>query len=133
MSAYGTTFWRSLDGVSFYQVAGLIDVTPPDLSRTTVDNTEPESDYEEKKAGARKIGDVSARFKAEGNPHVAVFVDDFESDAPRWYRIDYGPSLSVIFSGFVTKVADDAPVSNRITRQITISITGTPVLNNRGA
>lgn len=132
MSAYGATFWRSLDGVAFYQVTGLIDLTPPDLSRSTVDNTEPESEYEEKKAGSKKAGDVSARFVAEGNPHVAVFVDDFESDDPRWYRIDYGPNLSVIFSGFVTKVADDAPVSNRITRQITISITGTPVLNNRG-
>lgn len=133
MSAYGTTFWRSLDGVSFYQVNGLIDVTPPDLSRATVDNTEPESDYEEKKSGTRKIGDVSARFSAEGNPHIAAFFDDFDSDDPRWYRIDYGPGLSVIFSGFVTKIADDAPIANRITRQITISITGTPVLNNRGA
>jgi len=133
MSAYGATFWRSLDGVSFHQVSGLIDITPPDLSRGTVDNTEPGADYEEKKAGSRKIGDVNARFSVENNPHVAAFMDDFESDTPRWYRVDYGRNLSVTFRGFVTKVADDAPIANRITRQITISITGTPVLNNRGA
>lgn len=133
MSAYGATFWRSVDGLSFHQVRGVVDLTPPDISRTTVDNSEPETDYEEKKAGVRKIGDISGRFSVEGNPDVAVFMDDFESDTARWYRIDYGDQLSVTVQGFVTKCTDDAPISSRITRQITISITGTPVLNNRGA
>lgn len=133
MSGYGTKFWRSVDGVTFYQVTGLIEVSPPDFSRTPVDNTEPGAEYPEKKAGAKKVGDVSASFKAEGNPHIAEFYNDLNSDAARYYRIDYGEEFTVSFSGFVTKVKDDNPTSGRITRQVTISITGTPQLTYRGA
>lgn len=132
MSSYGATFWRSIDGIAYHQILGLIDISPPDLSRKTVDDTEPESEYPTKKPGMRKAGDVSLTLKAEENPHISEMIDDYEADSPRFYRIDYGVGFSVGFSGFVISVGDDAPKSSRITRKITISLTGTPTLNNRG-
>lgn len=125
MIAYGTTFWRSTDGITYTQVIGVFDIAPPDLSRSVVDCTEPESEFSQCKPGQKKAGEVNVKLDAE-SPHAALMIDDYNSDSIVHYRIDYGENFRVNFSGYVISIKEDHSKGSKLYRNVSISISGKP-------
>lgn len=129
MIGYGATLWRSSDNVIYRQITGLIEVSPPELSRAIIDNTEPESEFPSYLVGQKKYGDVTIKIDAE-SAHRNFIIQDYTNGNLIYYRLDYGENFRVYFTGYVTSVKDDTPISSRITRSATISISGTPTFED---
>jgi predicted secreted protein len=124
------------DGASseaFTAVADIVEVVPPAISRESVDTTvhNTADRYRTFIPGLRDGGEVTLRiqYDAEGTNHSDL-LDDLNDDVLHNYKIVFptGIGETWTFGGFVTRLGDQSPLDDKITREITFKVSGKPTL-----
>lgn len=123
-------------------VAEIVSVTPPSMTRDTVDATHAESEekWREYIPGLRDGGEVSleVNFIPDG-PGTETIMATFNKDEVVTCRIifpDGDPDASPItatvwqFSGFCTNFAPTAPFDNKMSATVTFKLSGKPQFLN---
>lgn len=129
---HGTLIKRSDDGTStgnFITVGRVRDVTPPPLSRDTVETTDMESEdkWEEFIGGIKRSGELSFDMTFDpGSAETTEFMTDLNNDNPRYYSIVFPDSsewkLKALLIGFEPAV----PVADKMATTITYKLSGKP-------
>lgn len=140
IKGYGATFGREDDTTSgtYNAISEVVSITPPQLSRETVDVTHLNSadEYREFIAGIKDGGEISITMAylgtANGTEQEKLY-GDFESGDVINYQISYPDSATWEAACIVTGIAP-AELSNeeRITDAVTLKVTGKPTFT-RGA
>ena len=128
---YGVAFARG-DGASpevFTALAEITNITPPQLSRDTVDATHQGSPdgYREFIGGLRDSGEVSLEMNwIAGSTTDTTLLTDFDSDDPVNYRITFNDAdtTTATFAGFVTGYTPNSPMEDKQSASVTIKVTG---------
>jgi predicted secreted protein len=131
MDAFGTQLLRG-DGAStevFISVADVTSLTPPGLSRETLDVTSHDSTngWMEFVGSLKDPGEVSADVNYQPTEHDAL-VADFEDVAPRHYKIVFPDGTSWAFGALLTGFEPDAPYDDKLAATLTWKVTGKPTI-----
>jgi len=139
MSAQGTLIEISVDpnwppaapvggAVSFTQIAELRDITPPALTRNTIELTNHNNSDDEYIVGIRRHGELSFNVNfvpANGtHDHLTGLQQKWFDGERNVYRLTFPDGTAWLFSGFVTNVAPSNPVDDRLGADVTIRPTG---------
>lgn len=138
MIGYKTKFYRSTDGVSFSQIAKLIDMENYEISRDTfektlIDNSDGADGYKSYGAGLKDAGEVSLTL--EWSPTDTGQQDlsgDLDTDADRWYRVEYPDGTTATFKALLTGWGKSLPIAERITRNCKFKLSGKPTVSAVG-
>ncbi len=126
------TLFKRNDGAGAYTtLAEVTGVTPPNLSRDTVDATHMESPerYREFISGLRDGDEVSIEMNfVPGGAAMTALLADFHNDAAVGYKIVFPNAVEWTFSAFITSFNPEAPLDDKMTLAPTFKITGKPVL-----
>lgn len=136
ITGYGSKFGRG-DGASpevFTDIAECINITPPQLSRETVDGTHLQSpdQYMEYLAGMRDAGEVTftMAYVASGTGQSDIR-GDFDSNSTVNYKITLPNTATWEFTGLITGIApSELANEERVTESVTIKITGKPTFTD---
>jgi len=123
LTSTGPNVWTS--------VAEVTSITPPGLSRDTVDATHSESadKFREFIPGLIDGGEVSLELNfVPGNSTTTLLLAEIEQAAARSYKIVFPGGETFSFSGIATAFEPDAPVDDKMSASATFKITGKPVL-----
>ena len=128
VAGIGATFSRwDADTSAFVELAEVLDITGPSMSRTTIDTTSLSSigGYMTAIGGLRDPGTISFTmiFSAA---RYDLLLTDFEDSDNGTYQIelpDPGGSL-LEFEALVTELPLSVPVNDKITCQVTFKISG---------
>ena len=130
MYGYGTTFSRSTDNSVFTQVAGLIDLEPPEVTRETyektlMDNSDSANGYKTFAGALRDSGELSITLEwdADDSGQTAL-AGDLDTDAARYYRVTYPGSETATFEAVLTSWGQAVPIGDRITRTCKFKLSG---------
>jgi len=136
----GILFSRG-DGASpeqFVKVAEVVNVSPPALSRDSVQATHTDSPggAHEYIPGLRDGGEctVTVNFlpanATQGNASGGLLHDYNNQDVARNYRVTFpnSPATTWTFAGFITGFQPVAPIDDRMTAEITFKVTGVPTI-----
>ena len=113
---------------SYTEIAELREITPPALTRNTIELTNHNNADDEYIVGIRRHGDLTfnVNFVPSNGTH-----DHLTGLQKKWfdgtrniYRLTYPDGSIWLFSGFVTNVAPSAPVDDRLSADVTIRPTG---------
>lgn len=132
MHGYGTKFYRSTDNSTFTQVAGLIDVETPEISRETyettlMDNSDSANGWKKFKGALLDPGELSLTLEwdADDSGQTALRAD-LEVDDPRYYRVEYPGGETFSFEAVLTSFGQSTPIADRITRSCKFKLSGEP-------
>ncbi len=128
----GTTF-RRWDGINWVEIAEIKQITGPGKTRTTIDVTSLDSTggYNEFIGGFRDGGTVVLAMIFRRDTYE-IMDGDFESNVLRNYEI-YLPDdefTSIEFEGLVTELPLEIAPDDAITTNVTIKVSGQPVMNS---
>lgn len=140
IGSHGTVISRSIDpnwpdndpqggAVDFEEIAELMDITPPALSRNTIETTNQNSDDDRYiPGGVRRHGECT--FNVNFLPtdpthdHLTGLQQSWFEGNRDIFRIDYPDGSAWLFSGFVTNIGPSTPVDDRFAADVTIRPTG---------
>jgi predicted secreted protein len=132
VSGVGTLF-RRWDSSEWQNIAEINTVTGPGRSRDTIDVTSLQSTggYREFIAGFRDAGTVALAMNFTRDTYE-LMNDDFEVDTLQNYEIVLPDpeNTTIEFVGFVTELGLAIPTDDKITSDVTIKISGKPVINS---
>ena len=132
VSGVGTLF-RRWDSSEWQNIAEINTVTGPGRSRDTIDVTSLDSTggYREFIAGFRDAGTVALAMNFTRDTYE-LMNDDFEVDTLQNYEIVLPDpeNTTIEFVGFVTELGLAIPTDDKITSDVTIKISGKPVINS---
>lgn len=113
----------------FTKLAEVVSITPPSMSRDTVDATHLESTdrWREYIAGLRDAGEVAAElnFIAGGAAETALFASFNSDDAENW-EITFPNEEAWIFSAILTSIETEVTVDGKMTASVGFKLTGKP-------
>lgn len=139
ISAQGTIVARSIDpnwpdddpqggAVEFVDIAELKDITPPALTRNSIETTTHNQDADRYIVGIKRHGEMSMNLNFlpdnATHDHVTGLQQAWDDGSRDIYRIAYPNGRTWIFSGYVTNLEPDAPVDDALTADVTIRPTG---------
>lgn len=135
VDGYGCQLQRSdmaESSPAFTSIAAVANVGGPELSRETYDATHHNSPdgWREFVGGLKDGGEVSLEVRYDPREHD-VLVADLEDDEARDYRLIW-PSITGAqwdFAGIMTGFSPEGPHDDLLTAEITIKVTGKPVLS----
>lgn len=134
INGFGTLLKRG-DGASpevFTEIADVTGLTPPGLSRETIDVTSHGSDagWMEFVPGLKDPGEMSADINYQPELHD-LLVDDFEDTAARNYQIVFPDETATTwsFGAILTGFEPDAPYDDKLAASLTFKVTGKPTLS----
>lgn len=124
ISAHGTLVKRN--GT---EVAELKDITPPPLSRKTIETTTQNSSDDSYVVGIRRKGELGfmVNFLPSGeSTHNAVsgLIKAWHDGSKDRWDVAYPDGANWMFSGFVANIAPKAPVDGGLEAQISIRPSG---------
>lgn len=127
-AGYGTVLKR-YNGATYDAIADVTDISPPGLSRSTIDVSDHSSPtkYAEFIGGLRDAGEVSLTLNYDVTSAAQNKLrDDLETDAANQYQIVFPDAGNQTwgFSGLVTAFEPAAPRDGVITAQVTIKVSG---------
>jgi len=132
VAGVGTSF-RRWDGTDWVEIAEIKSITGPGKSRTTIDVTSLDSTggYNEFIGGFRDGGTVVLAMIFRRDT-FEIMNDDFESDDLQNYEIllPDDESTSFEFEGFVTELPLTISPEDAVTVDVTIKVSGQPVINS---
>jgi predicted secreted protein len=134
IDGFGTQLQRGDGGSpqSYTSIANCTGITPPGMSRETIDVTTHGSPdgWMEFLGGLKDGGEVSADVNYDPSEHD-ILVDDFADALPRSYRIVFPDpdATSWTFQAILTGFEPDAPYDDKLTATLTWKISGKPVLS----
>jgi predicted secreted protein len=131
INAFGTKLQRG-DGAAtevFETVADVTALTPPGISRETLDVTSHDSTdgWMEFVGGLKDPGEISADVNYQPSEHDAM-VGDFEDVLPRNYKIVFPDGTTWAFGALLTGFEPDAPYDDKLAATLTWKVTGKPVI-----
>ena len=129
--AFGTSLSRG-DGAEpevFTAIANITALTPPGISRETLDVTAHDSPdgYMEFIGGLKDAGEVSFDVRYDPSVHD-VLVDDFEAAEPIDYEVAFPDGTVWAFSAILTGFESDAPYDDVLSASLTLKVSGKPVI-----
>jgi hypothetical protein len=114
--------------ITFTDVAELGDITPPGLTRNTIETTTHNQSDDRFLVGIRRHGEL--KFNVNFIPNDPTH-DELTGLQKKWfvgsrdiYRITFPDASQWIFSGYVTNFEPSAPVDDRLSADVTIRPTG---------
>jgi hypothetical protein len=129
----GTTFSRSAtENGTYVALAEVLNIDGPTMSRDTpeVTNLDSEDNYKEFIAGFKDAGTISLPMNFTHDTYEQM-LDDFDDQTGKWYRIDMPNTekTRLQFKGLVTNCPISIQTASQVTSNVTIKITGKPVLS----
>ena len=122
MSAQGTLIQRQASGSGAFQtVAELRDITPPPLTRNSIETTshnEPEETYV---VGIRRKGELGFQigYIPGGSNHGGLEQSWVNGSRDVW-KVIYPNNAQWLFSGYLTNLGPSAPVDDGLVADVTI-------------
>ena len=119
---------------SFTTIAEVADIGGPSFSRESIETTSHDSTggYREFIPGLREGGEVTftINFMPEDATHVAA-IAQFDDDSVHNWELVYPilPSKKWVFAAFLTKFDTKAPVGEKLSADLTLKVSGKPVLS----
>ena len=121
---------------TFTDIAEITSISPPSLSKDTIETTTHNSvdRYKEFISGLRDAGEVSLDINydpADATHNLLTgLLGEYEKDAPSNYKIIFPDSGTTTwsFAGILTSFEASAPIDDKLTASITIKISGKPTL-----
>jgi predicted secreted protein len=131
INAFGTLLKRG-DGAGtevFSTIADVTSLTPPGISRETLDVTSHDSvnGWQEFVGGLKDPGEVSADINYQPTEHDTL-IADFEDTAPRNYQIVFPDGTIWKFGAILTGFEPDAPYDDKLAATLTWKVTGKPTI-----
>lgn len=136
--AWGTQFKRETNTPGTFQVIGSVtDISGPSREREAIEVTAHDSpdQYREFVKGLKDGGEVTITINYD--PGVATHEaldDDFEEDDLRAYQVLIFPGTADEytwdFDGLITSIGDEFPHDDKMEREVTVKISGKPVLTH---
>lgn len=128
ISAQGTTITRN--GTL---IAELRDITPPALTRNTIDTTTHNDLEDSYVVGIRRKGDLTFMINYLGSGEVthgsaSGLVYAWQNASKDLYRIDFPDGAYWLFSGCVVNIAPSSPVDGAQTANVSIRPTGAMII-----
>lgn len=111
----------------FTALAQVTSITPPSLSRDTIDASHMQSPqrYREFISGMRDGGEVSIEIDFErGSATDLALLSDFNSDAARNYRVVFPAGQVWTFNAFLTGYEVSVPLDDKMTASVTFKVNG---------
>lgn len=129
ISAHGTVINRN--GV---QIAELKDITPPPLSRKSIETTTQNSSDDSYVVGVRRKGELGfmVNFLPSGEAthnSATGLIKAWNDGSKDRYNVLFPDGSDWMFSGFVSNVAPKAPVDGALEAQISIRPSGGHIFN----
>jgi len=132
IAGVGTLFRRWTDTV-WVNIAEINSITGPGMTRDTIDVTSLDSTggYREFITGFRNAGTITFSMNFTRATYETM-LEDFESNDLQNYEIVLPDSenTTLEFEGLVTELPLTIPPDDKVTVDITIQISGPPVLNS---
>lgn len=128
ISAHGTTISRNGD-----EIAELRDITPPPLTRNTIETSTQNSSDDSYVVGMRRKGELSFNlgFLPSGEAthnSLAGLVKAWHDGSKDLYLLRFPDGATWQFSGFVTSIAPSAPVDGGLEAAVNIRPSGGHIL-----
>ncbi len=138
--AYGTQFKRDTDGAgTFAAIAAVSDISGPEREREALEVSAHDSpdQYREFVKGFKDGGEVSITINYDpGDTSHEALDDDFEEDDLRDYQVVILPGEpdehTWQFTAMITNIGDAFPHDDKMEREVTVKISGKPVLTPTG-
>lgn len=132
---HGTLFQRGNGAGGFVTVAGVRSITPPNMTRETVDSSDMETtDRWRTHIGAmRDGGECSVEiFWNPDDPAASTVAAnawaDLRSDDARDYQVLWTDGSYLRFSGVLTGMPVEVPLDDNMTATLTYKVSGAPTL-----
>lgn len=140
VDAFGTQFKRETDTPDTFElIANVSNLSGPSRERESIDVTAHNSadKYREFVKGLKNGGEVTVTINYDPTlTDTASIEADFEEEDNRNYRIVLLPGeddeWTWDFEGLITGLSDEFPIDDRMEREMTIQISGKPVLTATG-
>ena len=125
-------FHRSSDGTSggtFATVGQVLDLTPPNVSRDTVEVTHSKSTerWREFIGGLKDAGEASLEINFDpADATTTAFLNDINTDTAGYYKIVFPDATEWGFAALATNFDPGAPIDDKMTGTFTVKLTGKP-------
>jgi len=139
--AFGTLFQRGDGGTpeQFVTIANVTSISGPTRTRETLDVTAHNSPdgWREFIGGLKDGGEVSLEINYDPGETTHDLDDDFDDAEPRRYRIVILPATedehTWEFAGILTELSDEYPFDDKMSRSMTVKVSGKPTLTQTGS
>lgn len=135
ISGIGTKFyrWDADSPAAWEAIAEINSIDGPGMTRGTIDVTSLDSEggYMEFIAAIRDAGSVSLQMNFQRSTYE-IMKNDFEDESPQNYKIVLPDEdeTTLEFEGLVTELPLSITVTDKITCDVTVKISGKPVLKD---
>jgi hypothetical protein len=146
MIGNGVTLLREYSDGSYLPVAGVISLTPPSLSRETIELHEMGADSKTHLPGLKDAGEIALEvnfFDAElesgetqsglGTSSHAPIYRDFKDGRVVRYLFQFPDGTNWLCRCIVTSFAISTPAGDRITASLSLKLAGAPVFGHEPA
>ena len=139
---FGTLFQRGNGATpteTFTTIANVTSIKGPARKRETIDVTAHDSPdaYMEFIGGLKDGGEVQLDINYDPGKATHDLDDDFDDEVARNYRLVILPGTddehTWAFGGIMTELSDEFPYDDKMTRSMTVKITGKPTLTQTGS
>jgi predicted secreted protein len=139
---FGTLFKRATNlvpGTTFETVANVTSISGPSRSRETIDVTAHDSPggWMEFLGGLKDGGELSLDINYDPAEDTHDLDDDFDDTEPRNYQIVILPGTEDEWTwsikGILTGLEDEFPYDDKMSRSMTIKVSGKPTLAPTGS
>jgi predicted secreted protein len=140
--AFGTLFQRGNGATPtevFTTIANVTSIEGPGRTRETIDVTAHDSPdgWMEFVGGLKDGGEVSVDINYDPTETTHDLDDDFEDRDPRNYQIVILPGtadeVTWSLAGILTELSDEFPYDDKMSRSLTLKVTGKPTLSGTGS
>ncbi len=128
------TLFRRWDGANWVDIAEIINLAGPSMTRNTIPVVTLDSadGYIEYLSGFRDGGNLTFTMIFRRDTYLTI-VTDFESDTLQNYELYFeqdDDDTSIEFEGLVSEMPLTVPAEEKVTVDVTIKISGGPTLNS---
>lgn len=139
---FGTLFKRATNlspGTTFEVIANVTNIGGPARTRETIDVTAHDSpgQWMEFIGGLKDGGEISLDINYDPAELTHDLDDDFDDDVARNYQVVILPGTedehTWALKGVMTELSDEFPYDDKMSRTMTIKVTGKPLLTATGS
>lgn len=142
LDAFGTQFYRGNGATpteAFTAMANVTSVTSPERTRDTIDVTAHDSPdgWREFVGSLKDGGEVSLEINYDPSNDTHDLDDDFDDKTPRSYRVVILPGdpdeHTWDFKAILTQLSEEFPHDDKMSRTMTVKVSGKPTLTPTGS
>jgi hypothetical protein len=127
MIGSGTKFHRSDDGVAFTRIANILDLSPPEQTRSSSEKSylDDETGFKTFEPGMTDPGEMTLalEFDTKDSGQVALKADK-ETKGNFYYKIEYPDLSTEVFQAHITGWGKSVPKEETIQRTVKFKLSG---------